>query len=169
MVYVEQNSQNFSGFFPSSGIPKNTTFRKLDLFPSWGEGGEKTPIQLGPLERANLNHHRSSFRNVVFFWNTGRWKKSRKILWILFNIHLRQNHFKSTYLVVCTRRSLVQGFATHHSIPLFHFNCPCASPFSAAYRRRANGVGSSDANINGAKCLPNIWFIIIQLSDAIFS
>jgi hypothetical protein len=25
MVYVEQNSQNFSGLFPSSGIPKNTT------------------------------------------------------------------------------------------------------------------------------------------------
>jgi hypothetical protein len=30
------------------------TFRKLDLFPSSGERGEKTPIQLGPLERANL-------------------------------------------------------------------------------------------------------------------
>jgi hypothetical protein len=38
-------------------------FRKLDLFPSSGEG-EKTPIQLGPLERANLNQSR--FRNVVF-------------------------------------------------------------------------------------------------------
>jgi hypothetical protein len=34
MVYVVQNSHNFSGFFPSSGIPKNMTFRKLDLFPS---------------------------------------------------------------------------------------------------------------------------------------
>jgi hypothetical protein len=33
---------------------KNTTFRKLDLFPSSGRGG--TPNQLGPLERANLNH-----------------------------------------------------------------------------------------------------------------
>jgi hypothetical protein len=32
------------------------TFRKLDLFPFSGEGGEKTPTQLGPLERANLNH-----------------------------------------------------------------------------------------------------------------
>jgi hypothetical protein len=32
MVYVVQNSQNFSGLFPSSGIPKNTAFRKLDLF-----------------------------------------------------------------------------------------------------------------------------------------
>jgi hypothetical protein len=33
----------------------NTTFRKLDLFPSSGKGGgKKTPTQLGPLERANL-------------------------------------------------------------------------------------------------------------------
>jgi hypothetical protein len=57
MVYVEQNSQNFSGLFPSSGIPKNMTFRKLDLFPSSGEGGEKTPTQLGPLiEISSLTH-----------------------------------------------------------------------------------------------------------------
>jgi hypothetical protein len=39
MVYVVQNSQNFSGIFPSSGIPKNTTFQKFDLFPFSGEGG----------------------------------------------------------------------------------------------------------------------------------
>jgi hypothetical protein len=55
MVCVVQNLQNFSGLFPSPCIPKNTTFRKLDLFPSSGEGGEKTPTQLGPLKRANLN------------------------------------------------------------------------------------------------------------------
>jgi hypothetical protein len=55
MVYVVQNSQNFSGLFPSSCIPKNTMLRKLDLFPSSGKCGEKTPTQLGPLERANLN------------------------------------------------------------------------------------------------------------------
>jgi hypothetical protein len=75
-IIIVQNSQNFSGLFPSSCIPKNMTFRKLDLFPSSGEGGEKTPTQLGPLERANLSHssppspedgNRSSFRNVVFF------------------------------------------------------------------------------------------------------
>jgi hypothetical protein len=33
---------------------ENTTFRKLDLFPSSGDG--ETPALLGPLERANLNH-----------------------------------------------------------------------------------------------------------------
>jgi hypothetical protein len=44
-VYIVQNSQNFSGLFPSTCIPKNTTFRKLDLFPSSGEGGEKTPTR----------------------------------------------------------------------------------------------------------------------------
>jgi hypothetical protein len=42
-----------SGLYPSSGIWRNTTFRKLDLFPS---SGKKTPTQLGPLERANVNH-----------------------------------------------------------------------------------------------------------------
>jgi hypothetical protein len=34
---------------------ENTMFRKLDLFPSSGDA-EKTPTQLGSLERANLNH-----------------------------------------------------------------------------------------------------------------
>jgi hypothetical protein len=34
---------------------KNTTFRKVDLFPSSGEGRE-TSILLGLLERANINH-----------------------------------------------------------------------------------------------------------------
>jgi hypothetical protein len=30
-------------------------FRKLELFPSSGDG-EETPNKLGPLERANLSH-----------------------------------------------------------------------------------------------------------------
>jgi hypothetical protein len=34
---------------------ENTTFQKLDLFPSSGRVG-RTPSQLGTLERANLNH-----------------------------------------------------------------------------------------------------------------
>jgi hypothetical protein len=34
---------------------ENTTFRKLNLFPSSGRGGG-APSQLGRLERANLNH-----------------------------------------------------------------------------------------------------------------
>jgi hypothetical protein len=51
---------------------ESITFRKLDLFPSSGEG-VKTPTQLGRLERANLSHwsppspedgNRSSFQNV---------------------------------------------------------------------------------------------------------
>jgi hypothetical protein len=35
------NTQNYwvLGLFPSSGILENTTFRKLDLFPSSDEGG----------------------------------------------------------------------------------------------------------------------------------
>jgi hypothetical protein len=43
------------GLYPSSDVLKDTTFRKLDLFPSSGEGLE-IPTLLGPLERANLNH-----------------------------------------------------------------------------------------------------------------
>jgi hypothetical protein len=51
------NAQNYWIFlrFPPSGILENTTFQKLDLFPSSGKEG-KTPTQLGTLERANLNH-----------------------------------------------------------------------------------------------------------------
>jgi hypothetical protein len=45
----------FLDFFHRPVFQKNTTFRKLDLFPSSGEGGEKALTQLGPLERANLN------------------------------------------------------------------------------------------------------------------
>jgi hypothetical protein len=48
------------GFFyfvrsPVSWRLENTTFQKLDLFSSLGEGG-KTPISLGPLETADLIH-----------------------------------------------------------------------------------------------------------------
>jgi hypothetical protein len=39
----------------NSKLTKNTTFRKLDLFPSSGEGKE-TPTLLDPLERTILNH-----------------------------------------------------------------------------------------------------------------
>jgi hypothetical protein len=56
MVY---NTQNYwvSGLYPSSGILEN---RKHDVsenecFRFQVKGGEKTPTQLGPLERANLN------------------------------------------------------------------------------------------------------------------
>jgi hypothetical protein len=70
MVY---NTQGYwvSGFFPSSGILENTMFRKLDLFPSSGEGGGKTPTQLGPLERTNLNHWTplSDLHSYLIIWD----------------------------------------------------------------------------------------------------
>jgi hypothetical protein len=49
MVYNTQNYWGF-GLLPSSGVlgSRNTTFRKADLFPSSGEGGEDT--QFGPQE-----------------------------------------------------------------------------------------------------------------------
>jgi hypothetical protein len=40
------------GLCPSSGILKNTMFRKLDVFPSSYEG--ETPTLLGPLKRTKL-------------------------------------------------------------------------------------------------------------------
>jgi hypothetical protein len=49
---------------PEFEILQNTTFRKLDLFPSLDEGKE-TPILLGSLERANLN---STVYHTVFLF-----------------------------------------------------------------------------------------------------
>jgi hypothetical protein len=59
------------GLFRSSGIleNRNRTFRKLDLFRSLGEGEGKTPTQLGPLERANLNHWTTPLRFTQLFNN----------------------------------------------------------------------------------------------------
>jgi hypothetical protein len=48
MVYNTQNYWVF-GLFPSSGTLENTTFRKLDLFPSSGEGGGEDTYSVGPL------------------------------------------------------------------------------------------------------------------------
>jgi hypothetical protein len=54
-IFKNQNYWVF-GLCPSSVFEKldNTTFRKLDLFASSGEG--ETPTLFGPLLRANLNH-----------------------------------------------------------------------------------------------------------------
>jgi hypothetical protein len=51
MVYNTQNYWVF-GLFPSSGILENTTFQKLDLFPSSGEGGGEDTYSAGPLRKS---------------------------------------------------------------------------------------------------------------------
>jgi hypothetical protein len=63
MVCSTQNYWGF-GLFPSSGVlgSTNTTFRKLDLFPSSGERGEA--LSKGPPSSEDGN--RSSSRNVGF-------------------------------------------------------------------------------------------------------
>jgi hypothetical protein len=118
MVYVVQNSQNFSGLFSIVLYSKKTRrFGNWISFRPQVKVGVKTPTQLGPLERDYLqwlrlalskgpnwvgvfsppspeDGNRSSFRNVVFFGIQDDGKKSRKILWILYNIHYRQNPFK---------------------------------------------------------------------------
>jgi hypothetical protein len=51
MVYNTQNYWLFR-FFLSSDILENTTFRKLDLFPSTGEGGGEDTYSVGPLRKS---------------------------------------------------------------------------------------------------------------------
>jgi hypothetical protein len=55
--YITLSISGFVDFAhrPEFCILENAAFRKLDLFPSSGEGKE-THSPLGPLERANLNH-----------------------------------------------------------------------------------------------------------------
>jgi hypothetical protein len=67
MLYNTQNYWVF-GLFPLSGILENTTFRKLDLFPSSGEGGGKRHLLSWAPSRppSPEDGNRSSFRNVVF-------------------------------------------------------------------------------------------------------
>jgi hypothetical protein len=93
----------------------NTTFRKLDLFPSSGEGGRRHLLSWAPLRRVNLNPtvalSKGPSRVGVFFpnpspmdgkkskfpkrrvstpKNTGRWKMSQNPV-ILCAINHRQN------------------------------------------------------------------------------
>jgi hypothetical protein len=122
MVYSKQNYWGF-GLLLSSGVlgSRNTTFRELDLFPFSGEG-EKTPIQLGPIERANLNHWKGSkwvgVFSAPFTWgrkqiqfpkrrvsipkNTRRWKKFKPpvTLWSMrkFVLTYLSNIFTSNHI-----------------------------------------------------------------------
>jgi hypothetical protein len=48
MVYVVQNSQNFSGLSPSSDVKKTRRFGNWICFRPQVKVGKKTPTQLGP-------------------------------------------------------------------------------------------------------------------------
>jgi hypothetical protein len=88
-MWLYRTHRIFLDFFHRPIFQKTQRFGNWICFRPQVKVGEKTPTQLGLLERANLNH-----------WNTGRWKKSRKILWILY-VHHCQNPFKSTrYMIV---------------------------------------------------------------------
>jgi hypothetical protein len=67
-IISEYRITGFFGLFPSSDVlgSINTTFRKLCLFPSSGEGVKNTPTQLGPLEKANLNHWTIEIEVLIF-------------------------------------------------------------------------------------------------------
>jgi hypothetical protein len=84
-----QNSQNFSGLFPSSCIPKNMTFRKLDLFPSSREGGGEDTYSVGPLRERltrcllphlHLRTETDPVSETSCFLEYRTMEKSRKIL-----------------------------------------------------------------------------------------
>jgi hypothetical protein len=63
MVYITLRITGFLEFAHRSAFKKlEKTFRKLDLFPSSGEG--ETLILLGPLEKANLNLSLSHIESV---------------------------------------------------------------------------------------------------------
>jgi hypothetical protein len=51
-IFYESTELLGFGTFPSSGILENTMFRKLDLFPSSGEGGEEDTYSIGPLRKS---------------------------------------------------------------------------------------------------------------------
>jgi hypothetical protein len=54
VVTMVNNTRNFSvsGLYPSSGVWRNTTFRKLDLFPSSGKRGGEDTYSVGPLRKS---------------------------------------------------------------------------------------------------------------------
>jgi hypothetical protein len=84
MINVLLRITGFSDFVhhPIFWKLEKTAFRKLDLFPSSGEGGGETPTLLDPLERANLNH----WMNPV----------------ILSVVHYFQNNLDSINVLVCS-------------------------------------------------------------------
>jgi hypothetical protein len=60
MVYNTQDCWVF-GLGPTVGVLKNLMFRKLDLFPSSGEGVGDT-YSVGSVKKTNSNHWRLSLR-----------------------------------------------------------------------------------------------------------
>jgi hypothetical protein len=61
---------------------QNTTFRKLDVFPSSGEEWA-IPTLLGPLESTNLNHYEGPNRAGVSLSSPEEGNKSRFIKFFL--------------------------------------------------------------------------------------
>jgi hypothetical protein len=86
------------GLYPSSGVPgsRNTTFRKLHLFPSSGERGVEDTYSIGPL-RDNLKHwtwafglfpssgilenRNTSFRRLDLFPSSGEVGRRHLLSW----------------------------------------------------------------------------------------
>jgi hypothetical protein len=89
---VQFNSFINTGFLdfvhrPEFYKQENTTFRKLDLFPTSGEGG--APTLLGTLEKAYLNHRRCQTRHFVISWpQSSEWGPLVDPFWIQLDLSL---------------------------------------------------------------------------------
>jgi hypothetical protein len=113
MVYVVQNSQNFSGLFPSSCIPKNTTFRKEWLRLALSKGPNWVGL-FSPTFTWGRKHIQFPKRRV--FWNTGLWKNARKILWILYMcLHVKEIPFSAKFLlyILCPSHACTVAVLPH--------------------------------------------------------
>jgi hypothetical protein len=98
MVYVVQRYWACFGLYPSSCMWK---IKDLNVSETGSVSvlrwmGQDKPTQLGPLERASLNH--SSLRNVVVFYlpHTRRWIESKTSPIALYNrleVHLALDTF----------------------------------------------------------------------------
>jgi hypothetical protein len=99
--YLVSDFRLASGLFPSSGIPKKHDVSETGSLLHWLRLAlSKGPNWVGVFSPTFIwGRKQIEFPKRRVFWNTGRWKKSRKILWVLYNIHHRQNPFKSTKLL----------------------------------------------------------------------
>jgi hypothetical protein len=110
MVYVVQNSQNFSGIFHRPVFQK-TRFGNWICFRPQVKVGKKTPTQLGPLERANLNHWIQFPKRRVFL----EYRTMEKV---------QKNSVSSVQEIICkcisTSCSFVPLFVKQNSVVYHH-------------------------------------------------
>jgi hypothetical protein len=133
MVYNTQNYCFFFGLFPSSVILENTTFRQVKV-------GEKTPTQLGPLERAKIVLESVSYtKGFSSFWKSRRlgstWEiitqtQQGKLQFFFVPSHLAAVQFASSP-TKCQSKGKAHKYMPGRNINLnynIQASCICRSP-----------------------------------------